>query len=518
MKFQNKLKTLGIMSALVALPGCVTQAGLSFESTLTPERAAEIVRTKEIDARFAEDFDSEVKSMFESGHTLIGYSKFVGPLPPHAAKLNARMTGRKQGATMALLAPPEPANMNQHRYVFTYWRPSEHQEHLFGAFYSDAPAHLIALATCGRNLVSIDAVAVGSPAALMGLKAGDTILRVNDRPIVNAGQLDAFLIDYQNKDVSLWIMRGEKTFEVVGRLGEAPKGADELKPPTSEVGLIAVSAKLSNDVRKIAKRKNGLFVEGIAYGTYACSTELAAGDLLLTVDGKNIRQPKQLVKALESLQKDAIDITYLRGGDRRETTLRLDESVAIKVTAAQRRRILESDIAQPPWSLQEGTDFTWLTFTALIVEGAGQGYINHLEAERQRIEAYNRAQAMQPKSNVTVVSSGRRGGGYEAITSSGESYRINAETAAMLKANPGFSVYGTDRRNTGFEIVDRYGSTIQTPGSMRFTRPMIAPGAASFTFDFDAYARKQVQGAEFQQAVSAHMKQASELPGMFQTW
>ncbi|MEL6728270.1 MAG: PDZ domain-containing protein [Pseudomonadota bacterium] len=516
-----RLRAIATATALLALPGCVTAAGMAFESTLTDEELAELKsagKTKSIDARFAQDFDREVKEMFASGYMLIGYSKFTSSLVPAFAERNARIAGRKQGATVAILAPPERAAMNQHKYTMTYWRPAIGQEHFFGAFYGDAAPQMIAFASCGRNLVTVDVVAKGSPAAEMGLQAGDGIMRFNDEPVPSAGRLDTLLLENANKPVSIWVLREDESLELVGALGAAPDDAFEVKTPKADIGLNATSAKLEGDVRKLAKRKTGFYVDGITYGRYACSSDLRSGDLLLSINGKSIKKASDVANAFKRRNQDTIEVAYVRAGEVRETSISFDDTTQNKVAGAQRRRILESDIAQPPWELAKGKDYTWMTLTGLVAQGAIQGYVNHLEAERARIDAYNRAQAAQPISNVTVTSANRRGGGYSATTTTGESFRINSDTAALLQANPSFNLYGTSRRGTRFEIRDQYGTKIDTPGS-EFSPVFAAPGnLPDMSGMYDYYAGQQIKSIVLNQAFDNHMKQAGQLPTMFQTW
>ncbi|MEO1360395.1 MAG: PDZ domain-containing protein, partial [Pseudomonadota bacterium] len=459
-----------------------------------------------------------VKEMFASGYMLIGYSKFTSSLVPAFAERNARIAGRKQGATVAILAPPERAAMNQHKYTMTYWRPAIGQEHFFGAFYGDAAPQMIAFASCGRNLVTVDVVAKGSPAAEMGLQAGDGIMRFNDEPVPSAGRLDTLLLENANKPVSIWVLREDESLELVGALGAAPDDAFEVKTPKADIGLNATSAKLEGDVRKLAKRKTGFYVDGITYGRYACSSDLRSGDLLLSINGKSIKKASDVANAFKRRNQDTIEVAYVRAGEVRETSISFDDTTQNKVAGAQRRRILESDIAQPPWELAKGKDYTWMTLTGLVAQGAIQGYVNHLEAERARIDAYNRAQAAQPISNVTVTSANRRGGGYSATTTTGESFRINSDTAALLQANPSFNLYGTSRRGTRFEIRDQYGTKIDTPGS-EFSPVFAAPGnLPDMSGMYDYYAGQQIKSIVLNQAFDNHMKQAGQLPTMFQTW
>ena len=174
--------------------GCVTTATMTYTSTLSKAeaRAARSARGGDVQSHFAKDFAKEVAEMFGNGYELMGYSRFVAPLQPSFAEWNAGTAAKKNGASIALLAPPEPASLNQYHYTFTFWRPAADKPRLFGAFYGDTDPQILGVGGCGLNVVRLSVVAKGSPAEKAGLRRGDAVASVDDEPVVAARSLDDF--------------------------------------------------------------------------------------------------------------------------------------------------------------------------------------------------------------------------------------------------------------------------------------------------------------------------------------
>lgn len=96
---------------------------------------------------------------------------------------------------------------------------------------------------------------------------------------------------------------------------------EETLPPLPKLGLMArpvdrqVAAALAVPV-------GGLLVDGVEAGSVAAGSGLAAGDILLAVDGVALTEPGELAFALERAGTGAV-LTLLRGGERLELALSL---------------------------------------------------------------------------------------------------------------------------------------------------------------------------------------------------
>ena len=91
----------------------------------------------------ADDFNAENRRMIDTGHQLVGYSKFTSALLPRFATRNAGWVARSKGATVAVLKPPAPARMNQRSYVTTFWRPMPADRWVLGAIYDDLDPNVL---------------------------------------------------------------------------------------------------------------------------------------------------------------------------------------------------------------------------------------------------------------------------------------------------------------------------------------------------------------------------------------
>ncbi|MEO1554612.1 MAG: PDZ domain-containing protein, partial [Pseudomonadota bacterium] len=161
--------------------------------------------------------------LVQDGYELVGYSKFQGPMQPQFALGNARGMGKKRGASVVRLAPPQRGSLNQYRYLYTFWAKADASDALFGGYYGDAPKEVLAANGCGANLVALSAVAPGSPADLMGLEAGDVIVDVDEVPVNTARQLDDILIMASGLPVKIRYIRGETSRIAEGHLGTPPE-------------------------------------------------------------------------------------------------------------------------------------------------------------------------------------------------------------------------------------------------------------------------------------------------------
>ena len=465
MTFKTDLKAFGAVAAVLVLPACVSQAGMAYEGAALPattlEAPGKIKSARDVDAAFSENLQEDIRALYQDGYQLVGYSKFTGPMQPQFALANARNLGKKRGATIVRLAPPERGSLNQFRYLFTLWAKADASNMLFGGYYDDSPREVLAASGCGTNMVTLNAVAPGSPADQMGLQAGDVIVNVDDVPVNTARHLDDILFMAATQPVNVRYIRGETSRIAQGRLGEAPETAKVLKPKPFEFGATLVSSKLEKTQRKTHKRKNGVFVTGVQFGGSACAVDVRYGDLVLSVAGAKIKSEKDLSKALEKAKGKVSAIEISRAGQIQTLELDLTPAMTEQTEFARRRQIAESALAEPTWLTADGADYTWLTVGGLVATGLIQGYNNHLEAERQRIADYNRRRAAQPVNPKTV--SKDRNGVWQVTDSFGDKIRIDEPTARMLRKNPGLSVSSVSGRGNNFAIFDQYGQKVDRP-------------------------------------------------------
>lgn len=303
----------------------------------------------------------------------MGYSSFISPLKPEFAAWNARMTAKKEGASVVVMAEPHSAILNQRKYLVTFWRKADPKSFLFGAYYEDLPPSMLALAGCDQNMVSIKAVVPGTPAAAMGFKAGDAISILDGRRVLFARQVDDELIRRAGKKVVIRYLRGDELRYAIGRLGALPPDADGISKPRARAGLAIVSGDLSDALAARLGQKQGTFVQGVIYGSPACFAGLRTADLLTDIGGTKITDPQSVVAAVRKDSGKVVSVTVLRVGHERKFSLDLSATGLERQERLSRRTIAEAGYDAQPWRYAKTDNFTWLAGHCIGSAGRGGG-------------------------------------------------------------------------------------------------------------------------------------------------
>lgn len=462
----------------------------SFVFAMPEETVEARSKPKQVQAGFSDDFDAEVARMYARGFELVGYAQFTSALVPRFAERNARMTAKKRRATHALLAQPTAAKLNQRRYLTTFWRPADRDAFVLGAYYADMPGEASAALGCERNLVVVWAVVPGTPAERMGLQKGDLIRTIDGTPLPHARVLDDALVERRGRDVTLDVVRGEEAVRMEGRLADPPGFAPPAEvEPEGRAGLELVKGGLSLDLRRVVDEDEGVFVRGVVFNSPACFADFRAADLILRVDGKGVDDPESVAKRIRKADDGPIEVEVVRALERR--TMNLDLAMHTSEAARARRRLdLPESRYGEPWINGEHTDWTWLTITGNALAAGAEGYAAAVAEQRRRqAEAYAAAQAQYQAAPHSYTD---RNGNVMMRTSGGSDYvRVNAETAALMRNNPGYTL-STSRRGR-VELYDSGGSRIRVPGNTfrpptaAYVPPNLKYGP-SVTGLFDGYA------------------------------
>ncbi len=185
----------------------------------------------------------------------------------------------------------------------------------------------------GRNHGAlVEQVFPGSPADSVGLKAGDVIVAVDDDEVRGStGVVYRISSHLAGETIALTYVRGGKEKRVEFEAGERRDGlassgagaaAEEPEEEASAQGgkygmlLRSVTSQDNESLDRPANAKGVLVVE-VVPSSIAHRAGVRAGDVILDVDGKAVRDPAGVVEALGGATKEYVPLTVERGGDQR---------------------------------------------------------------------------------------------------------------------------------------------------------------------------------------------------------
>lgn len=154
----------------------------------------------------------------------------------------------------------------------------------------------------------VSEVAADGAAARAGLRAGDVIIEVDGRPIAGPGNLTAILgVMEPGKTVTLGYRRGTRTGSARVTV-EAPRPVQVQRPPTAGAGLAALGATFRdvNASDKVPAQLRGAVVATIQPESAAARTGLAVGDIIVAVNGEQVRSAAELARAFQNIADGAV--------------------------------------------------------------------------------------------------------------------------------------------------------------------------------------------------------------------
>jgi len=153
-----------------------------------------------------------------------------------------------------------------------------------------------------------------SAAEHAGLKVGDVILKVNEHPIVDAGQLSARIGSAMPGDhavIEIW--RAGKTLDVTATIGSATTLASAAADASDATGRLGLALRPLNPQEQSQVGSGGLVVED-ARG-HAADAGIQRGDVVLAVDGTPVASVPQMRKVVGEHDKQ-VALLIQRGANR----------------------------------------------------------------------------------------------------------------------------------------------------------------------------------------------------------
>jgi predicted metalloprotease with PDZ domain len=193
--------------------------------------------------------------------------------------------------------------------------------------------------------VAVSQVLSGSPAAKVELRENDVITAVGNTAITTPRQLADTVRQYRTGDKVkiVWFRDGKRMQDTVTlAAGPAPGGPAEsppvARPPTTEKTTPSgtapygeayfgvVPGPMTADMMQIAGTDRGVVIRGMTEGSPASRAGLQAGDVITSVNGKDVTDPKSLIDMVRPHKPgDSLRITYYRMGKRHEAAVMLSE-------------------------------------------------------------------------------------------------------------------------------------------------------------------------------------------------
>ena len=158
----------------------------------------------------------------------------------------------------------------------------------------------------------ITQVAPNSPASKAGLKSGDVILKYNSQPISRTGDLLNYLNRTQpEQTIQLEVLRDERVRKISAVLSLAPD--DTPAKPSNEVEAKKRGPTLGVSIRELApvektrlEVKGGVFIEDVVRGGLAAQSRILAGDVITSINGKQILNTQDFIRAVEELKLNSV--------------------------------------------------------------------------------------------------------------------------------------------------------------------------------------------------------------------
>lgn len=177
------------------------------------------------------------------------------------------------------------------------------------------------------------AVMPDSPAAKAGLQAGDIIIALNGKAVEGPQELAERIREHKpGGQVKVAFVRDGKKMTETVTLDQAPvTGAGERPVPPGAPGrreaegfLGVTVSPITKEVMEVAGIDHGVLVGSMKDGSPAAKAGLLPGDVITSIDGKDVRTPDHLLEAIRSRKPgDAIGVVYYRAGKRAEATITL---------------------------------------------------------------------------------------------------------------------------------------------------------------------------------------------------
>jgi len=168
----------------------------------------------------------------------------------------------------------------------------------------------------GKKGVRITQVIPNTNAAKAGLKQGDILLKIDGMVIAAEREQDANIFNTMireypaNEKVEFDIIRNGKAIKLSCQLEPAPTPAKEFRSVTDNT-LELTLRELSKAKSEEAKEDKGVYVKRVETSGWASLAGLKAGDIILSINGKDVTGLDMIEKELHDINKKELDYITL---------------------------------------------------------------------------------------------------------------------------------------------------------------------------------------------------------------
>lgn len=228
--------------------------------------------------------------------------------------INSQIYSRSGGYQGLSFAIPIEVAMNIERQIVTNGKVQRGRLGVSIQEVNQSLADAFGLKKPGGALVN--SVEKASPAAAAGLEPGDVILAANGREITNTGDLPVMIAGMSaGETVKLQVWRAGSTREITVKVGtfSEPTRASANQEGRDKGRLGVAVRPLSPEEQRQAEVTGGLLVQEVQGA--AARAGIRSGDIIVSVNGENIRDVDQLKKLISKAGK-RVAILVERGDSR----------------------------------------------------------------------------------------------------------------------------------------------------------------------------------------------------------
>ena len=183
--------------------------------------------------------------------------------------------------------------------------------------------------------VTVSDVTAGSPADQAGLKVGDTIVSVDNRPVKNGSELVAdiaarkpgskaaigFIRNGKKQETTVTVADRAKLFAT--RLGDEQENGDQATPKESKLGLNVQAVTQEMADRLDVPAGKGVIVKDVKPGSFADDVGLTRGDIILEINKQTVNNEDEYTRVTSGLKsgQDVVFLVRQRGAGRQDGTI-----------------------------------------------------------------------------------------------------------------------------------------------------------------------------------------------------